>query len=59
MIRPLKQHLPELEQLKQEVLSSPDILEGYLSADIVTGPAESVEYLEELKQQLNDDDTDD
>jgi hypothetical protein len=59
MIRPLKQHLPELEQLKQEVLSSPNLLEKYLSADIVTGPAESVEYLEELKQQLNNDDTDD
>lgn len=59
MIRPLKQHLPELKQLRQEVLSSPSLLEKYLSADIVTGPVESVEYLEELKQQLNNDDTDD
>lgn len=59
MIRPLKQHLPEFKQLRQEVLSSPSLLEKYLSADIVTGPVESVEYLEELKQQLNNDDTDD
>ena len=59
MIRTLKHHLPDLEQLKTEVLNSPELLESYLNADILTGPGESIEYLEEIKQQLNDDDTDD
>ena len=59
MIKTLKHHLPDLEQLKKEVLGSPKLLESYLNADILTGPGESIEYLEEIKQQLNDDDTDD
>jgi len=59
MIRTLKHHLPDLEQLKKEVLNSPELLESYLNADILTGPGESIEYIEELKQQLNDDSTND
>lgn len=59
MIRTLKHHLPDLELPKKEVLNSPHLLESYLNADILTGPGESIEYLEEIKQQLNDDDTDD
>jgi len=59
MIKTLKHHLPDLEQLKKEVLGSPKLLESYLNADILTGPGESIEFIEEIKQKLNDDSTND
>lgn len=53
MIRTLVKYLPPLEQLKKEVLSSPHLLEMYLSAEILRGDVESVEYIEQLKKDLD------
>ena len=53
MIQPLIQYLPPLKQLKQEIKKSPKLLDRYLSAELVKGDIESVEYLIELKKQLD------
>ena len=52
-------YLPSLEKLKELEKTHPVLLKTFLAADILTGDIESIEYIEELKQQLNDDDTND
>ena len=59
MIKPLRMYLPSLEKLKEIEKTHPVLLKTFLAADILTGDIESIEYIEELKQQLNDDDTND
>jgi len=53
MIRSLIKHLPPIEQLKQEVKQSPQLLDTYLAAEIITGDIDSVEFILNIKQQLD------
>ena len=59
MIKPLRMYLPSLEKLKEIQKTHPVLMKTFLEADILIGDIESMEFIEELKQQLNDDDTDD
>ena len=59
MIKPLRMYLPSLEKLKEVQNTNPVLLKTFLEADILIGDIESMEFIEELKQQLNDDDTND
>ena len=53
MIRSLIKYLPPLTQLKKELKNNPELLDSYLGTEILRGDAESVEYILELKQQLD------
>jgi len=53
MIRSLIKHLPPIEQLKQEIKQSPQLLDTYLAAEIITGDIDSVEFILNFKQQLD------
>ena len=59
MIKPLRMYLPSLEKLEKVQKTNPVLLKTFLEADILIGDIESMEFIEELKQQSNDDDTDD
>ena len=52
-------YLPSLEELKKVQKTHPVLMKTFLEADILIGDIESMEFIEELKQQLNDADTDD
>lgn len=52
-------YLPSLEELKKIQKTNSVLLKTFLEADILIGDIESMEFIEELKQQLNNDDTDD
>jgi len=52
-------YLPSLEELKNIQETNPVLLKTFLEADILIGDIEPMEFIEELKQQLNDDDTND
>lgn len=53
MIQSLIQYVPPLDQLEQELERNPDLIEKYLGAELIKGDIDSVEYLIELKQQLD------
>lgn len=53
MIQSLIQYVPPLDQLKQELERNPDLIEKYLDAELIKGDIDSVEYIIELKQQLD------
>lgn len=59
MIKPLRMYLPPIEKLKEIENTNPVLLKTFFTADILTGDIESMEYIEELKQKLNDDSTND
>ena len=53
MIQSLIQYVPPLDQLKQELERNPNLIEKYLGAELIKGDIDSVEYIIELKQQLD------
>ncbi len=59
MIKPLRMYLPPLEKLKEIQKIHPVLLKTFLEADILIGDIEPMEFIEELKQQLNDKDNND
>ena len=52
-------YLPPIEKLKEIENTNPVLFKTFFMADILTGDIESMEYIEELKQKLNDDSTND
>ena len=52
-------YLPSLEKLKEIQKTNPVLMKTFLEADILIGEVESMEFIEEFKQQLNDDNTND
>tara|TARA_X000001382_G_scaffold59133_2_gene40705 strand:- start:1547 stop:1768 length:222 start_codon:yes stop_codon:yes gene_type:complete len=59
MIKPLRMYLPPIEKLKEIENTNPVLLKTFFTADILTGDIESMEYIEDLKQKLNEDSTND
>ena len=59
MIKSLRMYLPPIEKLKEVENTNPVLLKTFFTADILTGDIESMEYIEDLKQKLNEDSTND
>tara|TARA_R100000657_G_C4600789_1_gene56715 strand:- start:226 stop:447 length:222 start_codon:yes stop_codon:yes gene_type:complete len=56
MIRPMIKTLPEVKELKKILRDNFILVDSFLSAELLSGPSESVELILNIKKLLEDND---